>query len=541
MLERLSMGKHWAYAIVVYVSLIAIELRGITSNCNRRTVGQFGDAFGTMWANWVQTKQSLPPWHESTDFVSFPSGEAFWTFDWWTSAIIRLPLQLFSRILGPICGYNTMVALGFLFSSLSMFLLVYWLTKKSYISILAGVMFGFGPYMQSKMTGHINYMFIGVYPILIYLLMRLPKRSNLGLIISGLVIGSYTYIDGYFFIPAITSVVILLIIQSFTALRESFKIKSLRNIKVSFFLSYFYMQIPIVILFFSKLSSGSQVAAQRDWNELNVYSIKAWNLILPPPSNPYLGTYFKDFQTQNLGGSNFSETGLYPGLAFMLLATYALYFYLIKPMNASRRSVLTEYTNKNEAIAQTKWLLFFLAFGILLSMRPWVQIIGIEVPFPSGILFHILPFWRTISRWGIISTVAIIALGSVGIAQVLQRKSKIFTLIILFIFTLVTVLDLGIPKTLDPKVVNATQVIGPYHWLNRNTSESAVVLDVVPYSVDGFFLGMALTSKRKMANPLRFPIESTALELLYPGRHDFLCNINAAQVDFLIIHPSFNN
>jgi hypothetical protein len=531
--------KVWFSPIIVYVTLVFIEFRGIASECDQLTVGSFGDAFGTMWGNWVQTSQPFPPWQKTTDFVSFPTGEPFWTFDWWTSVFIRIPLYLFSQIFGPICGYNAMVGLGFLFTSLSMFVLAFWLTKKTYVSILAGAMFGFGPYLQSKMTGHINYMYVGVYPLLIYILLRVSNRSNLGLIFSGLVIGSFTYIDGYFFVPAIGSVLILLFIQCVTALKNSFQFKSLKNVKLPFFLSYFFMQLPIVILFFSRLTSGGSVATQRDWNELNVYSIKAWHFVMPPPTNPYFGPFFKDFQTQNLAGSNFSETSLYPGLAFILFAAYAVFVNLIKPVFGRRGNPKAEITKNQKVTLQIKWLILFFLLGIWLAMRPLIYILGMEVPFPSGVLYHLLPYWRTISRWGIITTVAIIALGSIGVTQLIRRKPKFLSVVILFFFTITTLLDLGFPKTLNPKIVSATQLTGPYDWLNRNTSENAVLLDVVPYSVDGFFLGMALTSKRKMANALRFPNESKRLELLYPGRPDFLCNVNSVEADYVIIHPSF--
>ena len=255
----------------------------------------------------------------------------------------------------------------------------------------------------------------------------------------------------------------------------------------------------------------------------------------------YYGSIFRIFETQHLGGSNFSETGLYPGLAFILLAIYALFRRTLKPWSQTQRNAFTAPQISPEISKQIKWFALFLLFGIWLSMRPWIHILGIRFPFPSGILFHILPAWRTISRWGLISTTAIITLGSIGAALLLQRKSKTLTFMILLILTGATILDLGFPNTLNPKVVAAIQQTGPYAWLNKNTSRDAVVLDVVPYSVDGFFTGMALTTKRKMANSLAAPATSKTLELLYPGRPEFLCNVNSTGINYVVIHPLFYN
>jgi hypothetical protein len=98
-------------------------------------------------------------------------------------------------------------------------------------------------------------------------------------------------------------------------------------------------------------------------------------------------------------------------------------------------------------------------------------------------------------------------------------------------------MDLGLPTSLNPKTEKVVQIEGPYAWISENTNHNAVILDVVPYSVDGFFLGHALTAQRKMANTIRLPEKSYQKELLYPGNANFTCALDEAKVDYIVFHP----
>ena len=199
---RLNALRPFGLSAALFSALAFVELRSVLIDCGTKSVAKFGDGYSTIWAAGVSTKQNFPFWHFTTDKVSSPYGESFWTFDWFSSTLIRVPLYLISDLVGPICGYNLMVFCGLIFTSMSTWWLCYWLSKNMFISLAAGFLIGFGPFTQRAMTGHLNYMFIGIYSISIYLFLvlftRITYRRS---IVVGLFLGSFSYFDGYFFPP----------------------------------------------------------------------------------------------------------------------------------------------------------------------------------------------------------------------------------------------------------------------------------------------------------------------------------------------------
>ena len=170
-------------------------------------------------------------------------------------------------------------------------------------------------------------------------------------------------------------------------------------------------------------------------------------------------------------------------------------------------------------------------------MKPILEILGISIPMPSGIIFHFAPYWRTISRWGLIATISIIVIGALGykiLVHNLDGKKRRTAAILIFVLVF---MDLGLPNSLSPKTEKVIQIEGPYAWISKNTIDNSVILDMVPYSVDSFFLGHALTAQRKMANSIRPPEKSYQKELMYPGNANFTCALNEAKVDYIVYHP----
>ena len=534
MFHILAKKRAFLTALLVFVIVASIELRDVLRNCSNISVGLFGDAYGTIWTNLAMTKQSFPPWQERTFLTGFPQGEIFWPFDWWTSSLIRLPLYILSELFNPICGYNLMVFLGFIFSSSCAWLLTHRVTKNNFISILAGLMFGFGPFTQSAMTGHVNYMYIGVFPLLIYLLLKSFSTRDSKSIFIGFTLGSFSYIDGYFFVPTA-----ILLGLAFVLKIVAYVSKSKRwgfPQKISLFFAYALSQIPLLILYLLAIDSNHRQLPARDWNELNVYSIQFWHFLFSSNDNIYYGNFFSDWAKNNLNGSNFSETGLFPGYSFLLLAVFCGF-----ALNKQKHQLNSRKKSRRESYLQDKsysrFLIYTTIFGLILSMKPIVNILGLSIPMPSGVIFQFAPYWRTISRWGLIATISIIVIGALGYKILVQnfagkKRRAVSILICILVF-----MDLGFPTSLSPKTAEVVQIDGPYAWISENTSSNSVVLDMVPYSVDSFFLGHALTAQRKMANTIRPPEKSYQKVLMYPGNADFTCALNEAKVDYIIYHP----
>ena len=430
-----------------------------------------------------------------------------------------------------------MVFVGFVFSSSCAWLLAHRVTKNNFISILAGLMFGFGPFTQSAMTGHVNYMYIGVFPLLIYLLMKSFTTGDSKSILTGVVLGSFSYVDGYFFVPTALLLGIFLLLKIVASISNSKKWFFPQ--KISLFTAYALSQLPLLLFYLHAIYSNPSQFPTRDWNELNVYSFQFWHFLLSSNDNIYYGNFFSDWAKDNLNGSNFSETGLFTGYSFLLLAIFCT-LYILKNKRLARsgkKSARLSYLLHKKSL---KFLMVTAIFGLTLSMKPILNILGISIPMPSGIIFQFAPYWRTISRWGLITTISIIVIGALGYKILVQnlegKKRKTASILI----SVLVFMDLGLPASLSPKTERVLQSDGPYAWLSENTNSNSVILDIVPYTVDSFFLGHALTTQRKMANTIRPPEKSYQRELMYPGNANFTCALNEAKVDYIVYHPLMN-
>ena len=519
---------------MVYSVVALAELRKVLGDCSQRSVGLFGDAYSTMAVNWVMTRQSFPPWQNRTQFTGYPEGESFWTFDWWTSTLVRIPQYTISLISGPVCAYNIMVLLGLIFSASCAWLLAHKVTQNNFISILAGLMFGFGPYAQSKISGHINYTFIGVYPLLIFLLLKLISSKRSTSVWIGITLGCFSYVDGYFFVPTVFLVGTFLVLNLVDRKFKKFNFK----IRASFFVAYALSQTPLVYLFMRSLNSGGDELPARDWNELNVYAIKLWHFFVPHRDNMYLGSYLTNWAEKNLGGSNFSETYLFPGYTFISLALVCIIL-ISRNRKRFQHNPKLQLLNREDR-SNLKFLLSMAFFGVFLSFRPIVNFLGLVIPFPSGIVFYFAPYFRTISRWGVITTISVIVIGALGFKLIVKGMPRTKRRIFYGLIAVLVFVDLGIPNSLSPRVESVIQERGPYHWVSQNTDRSSVILDLVPYSVDNFFFGHLLSSERRMANNTRPPKRSYQEALFFPERSDFTCALSKAGVNYLIFHPEMN-
>lgn len=526
--------KRHVSAFFIILSLAVFQFRSVITplTCMRKSVGLFGDAYSTMWTNWVMAQYKFDFWNIQNSFISYPDGEKLWSFDWWTSVLVRVPLLLTTKLTNEICAYNLIALLGVVLSSYCVWFLADNLTKNFPLSIFASFYIGFGPFIFSALSGHINYVFSGLYALAIYVLLKMPTLSPKKQTFSALILGLFSYLDGYYFVPigSLLSFYLLsaLILRYFDQHRLFFS-----NLKIKYILvTYISAHLPLVWLFLMQTSSQNDKVV-RDWNELTVYSIRYWHLLTPHPSNSYYSPYFENWQDAHLGGSNFSETGLFLGFGVISILTLALLKYL-KSLKF-QKGKLRDSKNLDTIIF---FLLSVTFVGILIAMRPIVHLGGINLPFPSGILFNVLPVWRTISRWGFLATIALVVLAIYILAKYVETKSSKIRNILLIFFISVGLIDVGFPGNLSPKVETVVRDNTVYEWIDNNTNKKTVILDVVPYSVDGFVTNLALTSKRRLSNFLRIPQESWRNELLYPGMKTFACALERSRTDYVILHPN---
>jgi hypothetical protein len=513
----------------LYLVIIATQFRNVLQDCKQTSVGFFGDAYGTMFANKIMSEYNFPIGRSSQNWTGFPAGEPLWTSDWWSSSVIRILSWLSTLVLGPICAYNFVAMAGIFLSSIAMWLLVLKLTKNSLISFIAGLTFGFSPFIQAKLTGHLNYTFIGVLPFSILLGLLLveskKKRQFMGV---GFGFGFLSYFDGY-----LTVCVWLVFCVSFI-----FRFVISRQSKNFTFLWIFPTFISsLVPLILGSLISKNIIGA-RNPGDLTTYSVHWWQLLLPQRSHSYFGKFLGNFQDSRLAGSNYSEATLYCASTFVIVGFIygccLFYQTVISPRWKNGK--------KSTKDVQSVLLLTFVVISsYLLALRPYIYIQDFGIPMPSGLLYSIYPAWRVLSRFAMLTNAALIALGAMGLNHFIQFKVRglLMKAAFLVVFTMLTLFSIDFSKSLTPPISNVTQLPMVYHWLSQNTKPTDVVLDITPFSIDGFVVDFALIHNRKLANAWRFPDGSFGQSMPSPTSKEFQGLIDRNSIDYLVLHPKF--
>jgi hypothetical protein len=78
-----------------------------------------------------------------------------------------------------------------------------------------------------------------------------------------------------------------------------------------------------------------------------------------------------------------------------------------------------------------------------------------------------------------------------------------------------------------------------YTWISLKTPPNSVILESIPYSIDGFVVDFALIHKRKMVNSWRLPSGKFGQNMPYPTDPNFQTLIQDSVIDYIVLHPRF--
>jgi hypothetical protein len=122
--------------------------------------------WGVAWT--PHTLTSLPRHLLVTDFIMYPTGANLM----WTTSLIFPALVLWpvTALFGPIVGFNVLATGALALSSWVAYLLIRRYASSELVSALAGMLYGFSPYMILQSLGH-THVTIAVFPPLVWLLL----------------------------------------------------------------------------------------------------------------------------------------------------------------------------------------------------------------------------------------------------------------------------------------------------------------------------------------------------------------------------------
>jgi hypothetical protein len=527
---------------VVFFAFLLNQFRNVLDldRCSVNTLALYGDGLGTAWSTFIMQQQPFPPWQERTNWASYPEGEAFWTADWWASLLPRLLLYFFSNLFGPICAYNITAFLGISFTAIILLFFLNFVCRNRFVSLLGTCVIVFGPYMTSAIPGHILKLFLGVIPLVLlssFRFLQTPSKKHLFLLATSAAFASY--VDAYYtaMVGLILFCLTIVLFKTYPNLRLF--------IRISPALFWMLSILPLVIAYFT--APMGWASEFRSANELTVYRLKFWHLLLPGPENPFLTKDATSWMANSLGGSNFSETGLYITWTFLLFSLLTLFRFRGfrgGKSNLHNVKVNSNANSQDHVSIMYIWVSFtsvLLVAFLVFSMFPRVAIGALQIPGPARILFELTGTFRTLSRFGIVIVICCVVLGSISLAKFLETSQSLILLRFKQLMAVfLVVIELGFPVAQMPTVLDIRDVPNSYIWVSKNTPPNSVILDYLPWSIDGLHLGWGVFHQRRLINLWRADSPNPKDDFLQISESEVTCFLQQKGVNYILTHKSYS-
>lgn len=391
--------------------------------------GYPGDSSGTIWGFWWQKYAVL---HKiPANFVPIIASP-FGVDRSYLPPVpaISLPALGLSLIRNEIFAYNFIMLLSFFVSAMTMYYLVYHLTKNKLAGMLSGTIFAFSPYHFMHSYGHLCLANIQWLPLYTLFLIRLDEEKSLvNLLLCTLAFLLVVFTDYYYalLMAVFTGAFVLYKLAHAYINRRNkpFDYQFLLAIGALLIISFLII-FPAIYGSLKAVQSAPQVLTH-PLEELKIYSARPWEYLLPSLDNPILGKYAGYFIITHLHGSNPVEQTLYVGYVSIVLTMLALWWWIRK-----RNRLITE-----KADFAVPFFSFAAFVALIFSAPPYIPLLGLKIPLPPYFIFKIAPMFRVYARFGILVLMCLTVLAGYGFdyvsKSVLNKKWSFVAAILLLV------------------------------------------------------------------------------------------------------------
>lgn len=377
-----------------------------------------GDGLGNIWNLWwtnkAITELHQSPWH--TTFLYYPYGTSLLphTLNPFNGVLAIILLRLMSQVQ----THNFVVVFTFVVSGVTAFLLAREFTKSYVACLIAGFIFTFSEYHFSHAQGHLNLLSMEWIPLFVLCWYRLITRPR---ILTGVLAGGVLFLvllcDYYYFLYCVLIGMLIFIWRW------------IRSRDWVFFLRSQYPRALGAFLLVTLITSGPLVIS------LLMLLIRDPPLGAHDPSDfslDLLGLFIPGRQWRFSELTSFYWGGLNDTVEKSVHIGFAVFFVLI--------FVWIRRKKLHEAVGL--WFLVFVIFA-LLALGPALHVGGHEIRFPlmpytvvakviPGVSLGGMPI-----RMVVMAILAASVLAAIGLAELLNRKTRSAVLVAVLLVVMV--------------------------------------------------------------------------------------------------------
>lgn len=483
--------------------------------------GSFVNGFGdsTSGPIWRYSMDDSSPLLGNENFTGYPSGENLRSPI--EFALIGQTMLLWgsSKVVGPVCGYNSVNALGYLATALVMFAFILALTKNRWIALFAGYAVSFTPYFQVKVGAHPGYGFVALLIAALWGFLALLQRPSVKqAIILAIIVGCGIYFDPYYSlllgtvgIPLGLVFITRLLWQARNKKLRPSQFQQIKTVTISAAI-VFAMAIPLLLIMFTQ---KTQIAASLQGTRDNMVEVaKAcsnWpqEYFLPFPESPLwdaLGNSEKQLKQSLYAFSNCGIAEDAVGISYTVLGIVGVGLIILgwERLNARRTHLSSVLYYDSRLIMYGVGLIVVAA--ILIALPP-LRIHGI--PTPSQVLISATSTWRVVSREYVVVNMALIIMASIVMAyfyKTLGAKKKLLSILFVVAWVMVVLQYQIGPPLAGYKSGGFSYVNIPpaYEWLKQQGTIPAIVEypmeKITETNTLGYYLTMQTIHKKPLFN-----------------------------------------
>lgn len=413
---------------------------------------------------WVDVWQSMWfLWHAKVAFTD-PEEFLFFThFLFYPTGTPLIPQSLFNQLLSiPLqfvftlsITYNILFLSSFVFSGITTFYLIKYLTKNSYAAFIGGLVYAFAPNTLAHALGHLSLITTGWIPLYVLLLFKIAEKKysfreeakSAFLAAIGLIMVAASDLQYMIFLIIFTGMFVvyrMVIVDRTIAFLISRKFIIFCGIFLIGTLPFTYSLIQYTF--------SNQNFLELPFSESIKHSADLVGFFIPSKLHSLFGIYTAPIYSKFTGG--YSENVTFIGYTVLILIAYVFF--------------------KCKGQKVTFWKISFL-FTFVLSLGPILHIMGKTlfnektIPLPYLVFYYFMPFIqnaRTPGRMDVLVMLSAAVLTGYGVSQLFKPLNAFRKTIVAIILSLVILFEfVVIPFPLS-------RVDEPYFYKNLSYDEN---------------------------------------------------------------------
>jgi hypothetical protein len=329
----------------------------------------------------------------------------------YSQPVTDLTGTLLARVTGPVAAYNWLVLLSFPLSAAVAYLLARHLALSPAGAAVAALAYAFSPFHIAQAAYHPHIAQTHWIPLYLLALWRCLEKASPAAV-ALLVVSTAAVTLSNFYGGMIAAVITPVALLAYHLVRRREIPGATRTLLLTTGSLLLIAGAGILYLRFAApavLGDTSAFAFRR--SDLFRYSAKWWSFFVPPLGHPFLDGVARSVWDKARIGGAVLEQQLYLGWGIVALGAVAVAGYL-------RRD------RRTKAVSRIPLLAVVAATALLCSLSPERTIGPVTITRPSGLLYDILPMFRSYARFGVVVQLMAAIAAGIGVDRLLRSGSR---------------------------------------------------------------------------------------------------------------------